>query len=173
MHNICAGLLQPPHMYALAVHGNVAAFHMMALVNGGYFLISRIFHTVNVLKAQQLNQNSVKIFRSRPHDNLFRMDRHSPKILQMPGNGLAQRKNTAAGRVFHQGKPVVSDYLPHDFGPDRKWKSIRMGLAAGKIGKAGLFLRVFHRLWRRGSRKGGPWNAGGNICGIVAFLGIE
>ena len=86
---------------APAVHGHRDTFHTAGLINPGDFAVPRVFHRVDFVPAQELDEKIVQKVRSRADDKLIRMDLHPPESRQMLGDGQPQFR-TSLGRQGEQ-----------------------------------------------------------------------
>ena len=99
MNNIAAYGVQGCYRHTLLVNrqGNTAS--AIVPINAPQLLIPRIFHTVNLVPANKLNQQLIKVFSTGANNNLLWGNVHTSKMAQMIGYGLSQRGYTCCRRL--------------------------------------------------------------------------
>ena len=90
MEHVHALGLQRVGLHAGLVHGNGHAAGTAAFVDLSRLLIARLFHAVELVPAQKLHQQAVEVFRTCSDDDLLRLHRHPPEVVEVPGDGLLQ-----------------------------------------------------------------------------------
>ena len=134
--------------HSAAVHGDIPQRHLISLINAADLAVSRILYGVAFVPSQQLDQQIIQRFRPRPHNNLPRRYRHSPKLVQILRDGPPQLRG-AGGRRWPQEIGILLQYgLTHQLGPCGKGEILRRRGVCHKIHKPCRFLRLAGRFLR-------------------------
>lgn len=102
MDDICLFFFQFGDFYTVAVHVNVLTRYLPAFVDLGDFAVSGIFHSIDFIFAEKLNQESVEVFSTGSDNDLFGQNSHSAKFFQVGGDCLTEEEDSAAWGIGHK-----------------------------------------------------------------------
>ena len=92
--------------------------HAAGRINVPDFFISRIFHRINLISSQQLDEKIVEKVRPCADENALGICFQSPEFCQMTGNSLAELPDSPVGHRPEKLLPIVQHHFPLESGPD-------------------------------------------------------
>ena len=133
MNNITAYSVQGCYRHTLLVNrqGNTAS--TVIPINAPQLLIPRILHAINLVPANKLNQQLIKIFCTGTNNNLLWRNIHTSEMAQMIGYGLSQRCHTCCRRLSEKKLLFFANGMSEQTTPDTKGKIFRQQAVRGQI----------------------------------------
>ena len=123
----------------LHIHGGADAGNTAGGIDFSDFSVTRLFHRVDPIPAEKLDQQIVKKVSTGADEDVFRIHMHTPEGGQMIGDGLPQLRNAPVGNGQQQFFTVIQHHFPLEFAPNREGEPD--GAVAGKV-QQGNILRI-------------------------------
>ena len=121
------------HTDTLCIHAGPHAWHTLVTVDLQEFAVARVFDAVDVIPAEQLDEQAVEILRPCSHENLCRIHSHAAERSQMTGNSRPQLLHATARRWHEQLLTPRRQHLACQARPDGKREIPRIGVVGRKI----------------------------------------
>ena len=133
MHDIRIGFFDSIGKVTL-LNGDVENLDTVLAVDFRNLGPTRIFYGVALVKAQQLDQQTVQIIGSGPHHNLFRRHLDISEFTEHAGNGATQLQSACALGNFQQiPLPFAKDFAGN-FCPGGKGERFDISPVANEVG---------------------------------------
>ena len=95
--------------------------------------VAGVFKTIDFVVSEEFNDKPVKVFGTGSDDDLLGGRRKPAKGGQVFGDGTLQLGHAPPRAIAReQNRPVTSGFT-HEFGPDGKGKTLRVGVVARKL----------------------------------------
>ena len=133
MDDVRPALLQDLYGDPFPVHSQVTDADPARPVDLGDLGIAGIFHGIDPLPSQKLQDQAVEIFRTGAHNDLAGIRMHASEFQKMACDGFPQAPDPSAGSPFHQLPALVRNDAPHGPGPGGEGKELGQGGIGGKI----------------------------------------
>ena len=131
VRNLCTRLPQSVNRNAVFIHLSKPACDIVLTIDSAQLLVSRILDAVAFVPAEQLDDQTVQIFRSSADDDLIGIHQHPAEGLEMFDNRSLELVNPAGRRRLHQRVTASRDGLPD-----------QAGVLVRRTGSASLLMRI-------------------------------
>ena len=146
VNNLSARFFKCLSFNAAAVHININAVNSVSLIDLGNSAVWRIFKCKPLVKAQKLNYQPVKIFRTRSDYNLRRHYTHTAVFGKIGTDCFAQTQRAVKRNGRHKLAAVIESNLAHKLWPNRKRKVLKADAVwldiRRKAAQGGSFFRL-------------------------------